>query len=176
MSIKTITIHSLPQPIFVKDSTNCIGEVITFTNTTPPGSYDPATVSWNFGNGNTSDLDPVVTQSYATKNNYTVTLSLKNYNGCFNTYSQTIRVTTKPTIGSTLMLPPNSCAPFTLVPSTSAMQTGPLPRIGHLTENGTTPQNFGPLTIDSLLDVKQYTLTLYTTNECGTVSKAIPFL
>ncbi|MBK7011223.1 MAG: PKD domain-containing protein [Saprospiraceae bacterium] len=103
---KKITIHSLPQPTFLKDSTNCIGEVITFTNTTPPGSYDPATVSWNFGNGNTSHLDPAVTQSYASKNNYTVALTLKNYNGCSNTYSQTIRVTTKPTIGSNLMLPP----------------------------------------------------------------------
>ncbi|MBL0084093.1 MAG: hypothetical protein IPP37_17450 [Saprospiraceae bacterium] len=55
---KKITIHSLPQPIFVKDSTNCIGEVITFTNTTPPGSYDPTTVRWDFGDGITSTSTP----------------------------------------------------------------------------------------------------------------------
>lgn len=172
---KKITIHSLPQPTFVKDTNNCIGEVITFTNTTPPGSYDPATVSWNFGNGNTSHLDPTVTASYATKNNYTVSLSLKNYNDCPNTYSQTIRVTTKPNIGSNLMLPPNSCAPFTLSSLNLSNADGAFTSYWVLNGKRYDTQNFGPLTIDSLLDVQHYTLTLYTTNECGTVSKSDTF-
>lgn len=172
---KKITIHSLPQPVFVKDSTNCIGETIMFTNTTPIGSYDPATVRWNFGNGNTSNLDPIVTQSYVTKNNYTVTLTLKNFNGCSNTYSQTIRVTTKPTVGSNLMLPASACAPFTVSALNLSSADGAFTSYWILNGKRYDTQNFGPITIDSLLDVKHYTLSLYTTNECGTVSESDTF-
>lgn len=172
---KKITILSLPQAAFIKDSTNCIGEVITFTNTTPTGSYDPATVRWNFGNGNTSNLDPIVTQSYAIKNNYTVTLTLKNYNGCSNTYSQTIRVTTKPTVGSNLMLPASACAPFTVSALNLSSADGAFTSYWILNGKRYDTQNFGPITIDSLLDVKHYTLSLYTTNECGTVSESDTF-
>ncbi len=172
---KKITILSLPQAAFVKDSTNCIGEIITFTNTTSAGSYDPATVHWNFGNGNTSSLDPVVTQTYATKNNYTVTLSLKGNNGCPNTYSQTIRVTTKPNVDTDIKLPAGDCAPFTISALNLSSADGVFSSYWTLNGKRYDTQNFGPITIDSLLDVKKYTLALYTTNECGTVSESDTF-
>ncbi len=172
---KTITILSLPQPAFVHDTTTCLGEVITFTNTTPPGSYDPTTVRWDFGDGITSSLNPSLTHTYNVKNNYTVTLSLTKPNGCSNSISQLIRVTTPPTVGSQLMLPPNNCAPFTLSALNLSNADGAFTSYWTLNGKRYDTHNFGPLTIDSLLDVKHYTLTLYTTNECGTVSKSDTF-
>ena len=172
---KTITIHSLPQPAFVHDTTTCLGEVITFTNTTPPGSYDPTTVRWDFGDGITSSLDPSLTHTYNVKNNYTVTLSLAKPNGCSNSISQLIRVTIPPTVGSLPMLPPGSCAPYTLSALNLSNADGAFTSYWTLDGKQYDIQNFGPLTIDSLLDVQHYTLTLYTTNECGTVSRSDTF-
>ena len=172
---KKITIHSLPQPTFVHDTTTCLGEVITFTNTTPPGSYDPTTVRWDFGDGITSTLNPSLTHTYNVKNNYTVTLSLTKPNGCSNSISQLIRVTIPPTVGSQLMLPPGSCAPYTLSALNLSNADGAFTSYWTLDGKRYDTQNFGPVTIDSLLDVQHYTLTLYTTNECGTVSKSDTF-
>lgn len=172
---KTITIHSLPQPAFVHDTTTCLGEVITFTNTTPPGSYDPTTVRWDFGDGITSSLDPSLTHTYNVKNNYTVTLSLRKSNGCSNSLSQLIRVTTPPTVGAQLMLPTDNCAPYTLSSLNLSNADGAFTSYWTLNGKRYDTQNFGPLTIDSLLDVKHYTLTLYSTNECGPVSKSDTF-
>ena len=91
----------------------------------------------------------------------------------FNTYSKLIRVTIPP-IRPLPMLPPIH-ALYTFSALNLSNADGPLPRIGHLTENNTTSKTL-TLTIDSLLDVKQYTLTLYTTMNVAPYPGVIPFL
>lgn len=64
------------------------GTTVTFTN---KSSLKALTYSWNFGDGNTSTLkDPVHT--YAVKNNYIVTLTAYDANGCGRVVSDSVNM------------------------------------------------------------------------------------
>ena len=58
----------------------CLGGVINFTNTSTPGNSAITTYSWNFGNGQTSNV-PNPSFTYANPGTYTVTLAVQTANG-----------------------------------------------------------------------------------------------
>lgn len=73
-------------------SSICLGQVITFTNTSVPSS---ATSNWNFGNGQTSSLlNP--TYTYTAAGTYTVSLSSIDINSCSGNKTHTITVNPSP--------------------------------------------------------------------------------
>src|SRR5690606_34260837 len=83
---------------FTTSSPVCVGQNVTFTNTTTPG----AGISrlWNFGNGGTDTaVNPVY--QYSTAGTYTVTLIEQYANNCNDTISKPVTVNAKPTAGFT---------------------------------------------------------------------------
>lgn len=81
---------------FTNSSPVCVGQNVTFTNTTTPG----AGISrlWNFGNGGTDTaVNPVY--KYNTAGTYTVTLIEQYANNCNDTISKSVTVNAKPTAG-----------------------------------------------------------------------------
>ncbi|MGQ1911328.1 PKD domain-containing protein, partial [Marinifilum sp. RC60d5] len=70
----------------------CLGDEITFTNTTSKFIRDPAnqdnySYSWNFGDGSTStDKDP--THTYISKEVFAVSLTVTDENTCSNTFTE----------------------------------------------------------------------------------------
>lgn len=173
---KKLTIHSLPQPAFTIDSTTCVNEIITFTNTTAQGTYLISSVKWDFDNGKTSNSYPIAINTYDAKGTYNVSLTLTNVYDCSNTYFQAIKVTTKPEIDFEVNKPPSPCAPYTI--SAINTTTSDEAFTSYWTLNGKRydTHDFGPITIDSLLDVTNYTLSLFTTNDCGELIKSTNFI
>lgn len=81
---------------FTTSSPACVGQTVTFTNTTTPG----AGISrlWDFGNGGTSTaLNPVYI--YNTTGTYTVTLIEQYANNCNDTVQKNVTVNAKPSAG-----------------------------------------------------------------------------
>lgn len=70
--------------------TVCPNQVVTFTNTSGPGSPSNYYNHWYFGDGGTSSLENP-TYIYSAQGNYTVTLVMDN-NGCMDTFTQQITV------------------------------------------------------------------------------------
>ncbi|MRT93188.1 tandem-95 repeat protein [Ancylomarina sp. 16SWW S1-10-2] len=69
----------------------CLGDEITFTNTTTKYSSDPATsntYSWNFGDGDISIIENP-THTYGSENVFEVSLLVTDDNGCSNTFTET---------------------------------------------------------------------------------------
>ncbi len=171
---KTLIIYSLPSPSFTIEGLTCIGDAIAFTNTTLAGSYLLSTVKWNFGDGATSMSNPVASHAYTTKDTYTVTLSVSNNNGCSNSTSQDVYVTTKPEPDFELIRPANNCAPYTF----SAINKSRGDSITYKwTVNGKsyTTIDLNQIVIDSIIEVTLFTVLLTATNKCGPVTKSDTF-
>ncbi|MFN3341811.1 MAG: PKD domain-containing protein, partial [Flavobacteriales bacterium] len=76
-----INFEVVPTPIFTADNLeSCIPLITNFTNTTNPALYTTAT--WNFGDGNSSTIQPTVGHSYTVPGCYDVTLTLETTIGC----------------------------------------------------------------------------------------------
>lgn len=101
-----IDVYPLPQPSFtVTPATGCSPLDVTFTNTSPVTAGDSYT--WDFGNGNTSNLQNPPNQVYTTTTvdtTYTVQLIIQTANGCIDSISQVITVHPNPIAG---ILPSN---------------------------------------------------------------------
>lgn len=173
---KKLTIHSLPLPTFSTDSTTCINEVITFTNTTPPGTFLVSSVKWDFDDGHISNSNPIAINTYDTKDTYYVRLMVLNANGCSNTRIQPVKVTTKPIIDFELNKPPSPCAPYTISAINTTTSEDAFTSYWILNGKRYDTHDFGPITIDSLDDVTNYTLSLFTTNDCGQLIKSTNFI
>ena len=92
----TILIHVLPSPTsnFNFDNNNgCDSMTVNFTNFS---SANSVTWTWDFGNGNSSNLQNPPQQFYPTPGAYTVILDVSSINGCVNTLTQVIDVFQSP--------------------------------------------------------------------------------
>lgn len=89
----TVSVLAKPNSLFtVAASSLCTNtKTISFNNT----SSNIASVSWNFGDGNTSTLYST-SNTYANYGTYVVSLVTKNTNGCSDTSSQTVNVAALP--------------------------------------------------------------------------------
>jgi gliding motility-associated-like protein len=77
----------------ISSQTICAGQNISFTNTSNPFA---SASNWNFGNGQTSQLQNP-TATYTAAGIYTVTLSSVDVNGCSGTKTNTLLVSNSPT-------------------------------------------------------------------------------
>jgi gliding motility-associated-like protein len=79
------TVPVRPVADFVaNDSAGCAPFAVTFT----ADSVDVASYFWIFGDGNTSNVGPVVTQLYPISGHYTVTLIIQDIFGCSDTLTK----------------------------------------------------------------------------------------
>ncbi len=91
-----VTVHPLPQPAFIFQST-CADSTVNFIDQTP-GSITQWL--WDFGDGNTSTVQNPQ-HTYASSGTYTVSLQVTNSNGCRNETSQVLVLFDKPTAAFT---------------------------------------------------------------------------
>ena len=86
-----VTVYPLPVAGFTAASGACVGETVTFTNT----STGASTYSWDFGDGTTSTLsDP--THAYGGSGTFTIELTATTAFGCVDITTTTILVDTIP--------------------------------------------------------------------------------
>jgi gliding motility-associated-like protein len=98
--LKTLTINNyirptFPYPSFSLDTFACKGDLLTFdaSATSAVGPH----YSWNFGDGAiVNTTNPVTTHSYSADNYYTVSLTVRDTNGCDSTLIHKVRIL-KPT-------------------------------------------------------------------------------
>ena len=99
-----ITVHGLP----VADFTSAInGLDVAFTSTSEYGS----TFSWNFGDGNTSNVENP-THTYATGGTFNVSLTVSNPDCGSHTITKNVTITLLPTANVTTAGNTNGCATF----------------------------------------------------------------
>jgi PKD repeat protein len=82
-----VTVRPLPQASFTAATPVCLGQVMTFTNT----STGATSYQWNFGDGQGSTAENP-THDYGAVGSYTVVLTATNAAGCFDVYSDTVTV------------------------------------------------------------------------------------
>jgi len=93
---QTIVVDTIPVPDFVAD-TVCVGDFTTFTD---QSSMTVNTWDWDFGDGNTSNLQNP-THPYATAGNYNVQLTITDGPGCQDSITLPVLVNPIPTAGFT---------------------------------------------------------------------------
>jgi gliding motility-associated-like protein len=110
------TITEPPGPDFDVAAINCSGDFTAFTDKTVLTSGNSVkSWLWDFGD-NTTSTDQNPTHKYATANNYTVRLTVTDYNGCVNVSTpKIVHITAKPTAGFNVSTPdcPGQSVTFT---------------------------------------------------------------
>lgn len=101
-SVNTLIYNDIhPQPIadFISDVTEtCVNSNILFTDKSIGADAVVNTWNWSFGDGNTSTSQNPL-HSYTNQNPYTVTLIVKNTNGCIsNPFSKTVNIFNYPVV------------------------------------------------------------------------------
>ncbi len=123
----SITVFSKPIANFTSNvtTTTCIGEPVTFTDSSTPGGGILTTWNWDFGDGsNQSTSNGIGTHVYSTAGTYPVSLLVIDNNGCFGSVIYNITVLSAPTAAFTAT-PLHSCAaPLTVTFTNSSSFTG----------------------------------------------------
>ncbi|WP_372937713.1 PKD domain-containing protein, partial [Seonamhaeicola sp.] len=183
-----IIILKKPDVSFENPPTGCVDTPIQFTNTSQTGYNQNCDTNagyfWDFGDGNTSNLrDP--SHTYTAPGVYTVSLYAQNFCGTTNTVTSTICI--EPDLTPTFILDTNNgCTPLNVQTTNTTNLTDSCGDVEYLWEvsyssgfcntgvgqwqftNGTDENSTAPrleFTTDGT-----YTLTLTTTNSCGSNS------
>lgn len=84
---KEIKVYKKPQPDFAFSSTKgCAPMSVTFNNTSVAGDGTISSYFWDFGDGTTQQAySPTVTHTYQVKQKASVSLTVTNQYGCYNT-------------------------------------------------------------------------------------------
>jgi gliding motility-associated-like protein len=100
------TITEPPGPDFDVAAVNCLGDLTAFTDKTILTSGNSVkTWLWDFGD-NTTSGDQSPAHKYAAGGNYSVRLTVTDYNGCVNISSpKTVHITARPTAGFNISTP-----------------------------------------------------------------------
>ncbi len=88
----------------ISNDTACIGQTITFTDTSviAPGAPPIGTFAWNFGDGISSSVAvPTITHAYTTPGTYPISLRVTDPNNCYNNIIKNIVILPKPTLSFT---------------------------------------------------------------------------
>ncbi|HXC05250.1 MAG TPA: PKD domain-containing protein, partial [Bacteroidia bacterium] len=81
-----------PYPALTVDTFSCKGNILLF-DASATSVTGPATYSWNFGDGtNATTTTNTTTHAYPTDNIYTVTLTVRDVNGCDSTITRRILI------------------------------------------------------------------------------------
>jgi gliding motility-associated-like protein len=93
----TIVVYPTPQSDFLQPGPACVGSSISLNGIVK----DPTGITWlwNFGNGQTSNLQNPAAQRFTTAGNYQINLVVKNAAGCSDTTSRTLVVQPVPVPG-----------------------------------------------------------------------------
>ncbi|HXS36478.1 MAG TPA: PKD domain-containing protein, partial [Flavipsychrobacter sp.] len=140
------------------DTTLCPGQTAHFTN----NSDSASSYSWSFGDGGTSTASNP-SHTYATGGTYTVTLAVKNTNGCTDTLTRTSYIkVNKLTAAFTMDDSTATCPPLSVTfTNTSVAATSYSWTFG----NGSTSTLTSPTTVYSKSD--KYTIKLVAKNSSG---------
>lgn len=86
-----ILIHPLPQPSFSVSNPPCtLPATVTLSNVSPASGVSYA---WDFGNGQTSNVQQPSGVNYTTEGTYTIELTVtQNSTGCSNSYQETVNI------------------------------------------------------------------------------------
>ncbi len=96
----TTTVPYWPNPVSsFTQADSCLGDNMSFTNTSSISSGSITATSWKFGDGNTSTATSP-SNMYATSGSYSVTISSTSNNGCRDTVVQSVNVLTELMAGS----------------------------------------------------------------------------
>ncbi len=157
----------LPKFVFLPDQKRCIGEPIVFNDSTV--SFGGILKRyWNFGDG--SPIDSVnnhPTHTYATANDYTVTLTVIALDGCVNTFTQIVRVGSKPVAGFTLNSTNNCIGSNIAFTDTSSVSVGTLANwYWEFDNNGNISTLQNPLSTYSTGGVKNIRFAVKTIEGC----------
>ncbi len=126
--IKTnyINVYKAPTAGFIlSNDTACIGQVITFSDSTiiSAGGSPIGNWGWNFGDGNSaSTTNDSITHAYTSAGNYPVSMIVTDANGCSGNITQNILVVPKPTV-SFSATPTFACVPSLNVTFTNTSST-----------------------------------------------------
>ncbi|MEL6671711.1 MAG: PKD domain-containing protein [Bacteroidota bacterium] len=94
-----LEVFALPQPNFSLNPTNiCLGESVSFSDLSQPGSGPITQWLWDFGDGNTDVLQSP-TNTYNLSGNFSVTLVVTDANSCQETFQMpnAVKVNASPT-------------------------------------------------------------------------------
>ena len=92
-AVATVTVNPSPPPTFTAP-TVCLGNATSFTNTTAGGSA----YNWAFGDGVGTSTLQNPSYTYTTASNYAVSLTVTTASGCVSNGTQTVTVTSDPTV------------------------------------------------------------------------------
>ncbi len=118
-----IQVFNLPEPAFTVDTQfGCVPAEITFTNASTSADGNITQYIWGLGGTAGVVVDdgstPVLTSSYAAADQYTISLTVSDDNGCTNSITETNYITTfdPPQIDITIADTFNCVAPFIVTP------------------------------------------------------------
>lgn len=97
----TVVLYIIPAPLAgFTNTTACVNQPTSFTDTSTPSSGNIVSWNWNFGDsGTSSSQNP--THTYVSPGTYTVTLIVVSSSGCSDTIQQNVTVNALPAITAT---------------------------------------------------------------------------
>jgi trimeric autotransporter adhesin len=156
-----VTVNMMPIVQFAGDDLSfCAGDTITLTDLTVPANGD---LTWDFGNGETSNANGSVSHIYESQGLYTIMLT-SSVNGCSSTSA----------VNDYVEVLPHAIASFDVLPSTETTTTDPVFTFRNNSSNATDyTWDFGDLSGSNDEDPVHtyaetggsYTVTLYANNE-----------
>jgi PKD repeat protein len=106
--VKQVIIHQSP-PVDFKYTPACLNELTIFTGDTAVMEYGAiSSWHWDFGDGITNNTPQSTSHAYLNPGTYTVTLTVTDTSGCFNTISHVIVIIQLPTAHFSVSA--NTCA------------------------------------------------------------------
>ncbi len=86
-----VKIVASPKAVFAQSANGCTPLTATFSGSLSVPDTSALTWRWNFGNGQTSDLQNPASQQYTTAGTYNINLYVTNSSGCIDTVTSTIQ-------------------------------------------------------------------------------------
>ncbi|MFM9985750.1 MAG: PKD domain-containing protein [Flavobacteriales bacterium] len=140
--------------------TSCMNANVAFTN----NSTDATSYSWSFGNGSNSiGISP--STSYPNAGTFVITLQAFNSLGCMEEHQETIEIIGLPVADFSLSAN-IGCSPLEIQfnnQSTGIVESTEWNLGGNISND----INPAPTTFEAELDIENYTITLTTSNQCG---------
>ncbi len=161
---RSFIINSNPEANFRLEGLACVEEEFSMVNL----SQNSQTYNWDFGDGTTS-TEESPSHTFDRRSTFTVTLEAVSAEGCTDTYSEELFITTPPRADFDL-LEREGCAPFELqvANNSSGDDISHSWLIDGMTIDTLEPEN---LLLDGITKDSTFLIQLEVSNLCGTVSQ-----